>query len=127
MCWCAHTCVWDVLHELVYEGRQRAITHVPYSPLFYGNRNLAPSRLYMQCILASQDIFAKGNVSFPSDASQAWYRLLLRSKSAVNVDLSAKECNEQVKALFGVPAPTPKALTDKPKVLPTTIAKSFRY
>jgi hypothetical protein len=108
----------DVLDDQQWVNVAQLVKHTKRSGKLYDGRSIHAKRLYLQCCLASDQIFAK-QASFISGQVQAYYAMLLRSPTAVESGkkaaayrLSLKDgSKDPVLAIsFGSVAPKPKAL-----------------
>jgi hypothetical protein len=89
----------DALDAAGFIAVQRLVVHSPTSGLFFDSRNLASKRTYLQAVLQSAALWAKGVKSFRSDASSAFYNVLMKSPTPISQRLSAKECMDLLKEL----------------------------
>lgn len=87
------------------------------SPKLYDARGLSSARAYLQCIVALP-LLVDAGAEFPSGKSEAFYRLMLRKRGPVDVNMSAAKCKEQLArldddalalALLEVPSEVPRA------------------
>jgi hypothetical protein len=96
-------CLLDKLEECEFTGRSSLVRHTRSSGLFYDQRNPYSKRSYFQCVLASKELFARGQTQFRSDRSAAFYQLMLRSRELpVPENLSALECGTRLTAIGDV-------------------------
>ena len=94
-------CLLDVLSERDCLDLDKVQIHTKRSGLFFDRRNVSSKRFYLQCVLSSESIFAKGHSNFRSDQPQDYYKLLMRSSAKLPAKLSAKECATKMKAIAG--------------------------
>ena len=78
-------------------GVGRRCEHRPEGLKVFNNRT--PSRYYLQCIVASNWLWAQGCKFFMSHGAKAYYQLLLRDPSAPVNDMSTAQCVERLKTL----------------------------
>jgi hypothetical protein len=88
----------DALNAAEYIEQSRLVVHSPTSGLYYDSRNLYSKRTYLQAVLDAPKLWGKGVVSFRSDASVAFYLLLMKSPGPVG-RMSAKACQGMLKQL----------------------------
>ena len=90
-----------------FSGRSALVTHKRrqgQQGLHYDARNLPGRQKYLQCVLARDDIYRRGNREFRSDQPAAYYELLLKSQGRLEVGpgkVTAKACHEYIKRLRG--------------------------
>ena len=90
-------CLFDELSRLGWVGVSRKVDHRAGGLQVFDKRT--PSREYLQAVVASADLFAKGCLSFTSQRARAYYVLLMKAPATnVNV-LSSKACAERLKAI----------------------------
>ena len=110
----------DALLSQGYMGRDALVVHKPRSGLFYDQRNLASKQKYLQCVLAQDDLWKRGNKQFRSDCPVSFYTLLLSSPKPVECLPKNQACLDDLKALtnkvdeskmlvLALQAPTPGA------------------
>ena len=102
----------DALRSEGYLTVQHRIVHQPgEAPLVDVRRQLA-ARSYFEAVLFSKDVFAKGNESFPSDKSAAFYKLLVKSHGPIDARTIAAVCAECLDELEGNVRPAPTDCTE---------------
>jgi hypothetical protein len=89
-------CLLDKLAALGYVPRSETLVHAPLRGLYYDDRNAGSRRSYLQAVLASADLFARGQRRFRSDQPASYYALLLRSRGRLEERLSGEECLARV-------------------------------
>lgn len=112
----------DELGRQGWEGLPARALHSPDSPNIFDCRSQLSKRSYFQCLLALDDIWKKGNESFPSGEPSVFYVLLLKAKGAVPLHLGATAYKRELAQLTGddaaltmlaLPAPKPVELAVK--------------
>lgn len=93
---CPALALVDRLRELDYVGRDLKQLHSKRSGLYYDTRNVSKRTPYLQCLLARDQLFAKGAPNFTSVESNAFFKLLLRSPSDVRSKMTALQCKSKL-------------------------------
>ena len=101
----------DALDHQDYIGIAKKVTHSIHSGMLFDSRNIASKRSYLQCVLAFKWLVSKGQTTFPSGLTSAFYQAILRKPGEVNISSSAAECLKIVKDAdcviqFALPAPS---------------------
>jgi hypothetical protein len=84
-------CLVDALTEAGYAAVRHTTFHRPNGPLEYDERNIVNRRYYLQCVLASLDLWRGGAEPFDSVQCQTFYMLLLRSPRGLVQNRPARE------------------------------------
>jgi hypothetical protein len=94
-------CLLDALYADGFMHMKQLVNHSRKSGKFFDGRNIPGNRSYLQAVLMSHEIFAKGTTVFKSNRPQAWYSLLMRSGGPIDNKMSGKACTTALKALTG--------------------------
>ena len=89
----------DQLAAEAFRPVRALVNHAPAMDLTFDAREISSKRNYLQAVLRREAIFAKGQGMFPSTRSQAWYRLLLKSRGPVPTTMLAKEAERLLDSL----------------------------
>ena len=84
--------VLSLIEELLrrsFIGVSRAVDHRPGVVLF-DTRKASSRRLYLQCVLSLDAIWAKGVVNFSSNKSAAFFEYMLKSRGPIDMNMKAK-------------------------------------
>ena len=92
-------CLLDELLSQGFDAMEGVVHHSATSPLVYDYRKPASKRFYYQFLLCRMQLFLAGVVTFSSNSTAAFFRLMLRLQGLVPEDLSAKQYRERLAAL----------------------------
>ena len=84
-------------------GQATRVVHTPDIMLAFDNREPIKNKFYLQCVVAQEDLFARGCESFPSQLTQPFYQYLLKHPSLAKPGLTAKSYKEKLNQDLGLP------------------------
>ena len=103
-------CLLDALRDSGFTGKSATVTHKRRGPKHFDARSQPCKGFYYKCLLELPRLWSEGANPFPSNLSQAFYKLLLAKPAAALPSLSAAECNAEYAKLTGGEKPLRLAL-----------------
>jgi len=109
---CPAICLISALAGKGFIGQATRIVHTPDIMLCFDNRDPIKNKFYLQCVVAQEDLFARGCESFPSQLTQPFYQYLLKHPSLAKPGLTAKSYKEKLNQDLGLPPVIAALLAD---------------
>jgi hypothetical protein len=109
---CPAICLISALAGKGFVGQATRVVHTPDIMIAFDNRDPIKNKFYLQCVVAQEDLFARGCESFPSQLTQPFYQYLLKHPSLAKPGLTAKSYKEKLNQDLGLPPVIAALLAD---------------